>query len=114
MSDKTRTGITPPSESALDLPNLEVALLKMIEQKGLPTSSVFVPIKERGVVFNNIDAVIEKLRPEKKPESVYISKFIAAVSAGLFDAALNYLWDETINELRHRVAQYDLAYFYDI
>ena len=37
---------------------------------------------------------------------------MAAVASGLFDAALNYLWDETILELRQRVAQYDIAYFY--
>jgi hypothetical protein len=44
---------------------------------------------------------------------VYLSKFAAAVAAGLFDAALNYLWDETVFELRRRIAQYDLSYFYD-
>ena len=36
-----------------------------------------------------------------------------AVSAGLFDAALNYLWDETIGELRKRIVAYDLNYFFD-
>ena len=30
---------------------------------------------------------------------------------GLFDAALNYLWDELVSELRRRVAGFDLAYF---
>jgi hypothetical protein len=29
---------------------------------------------------------------------------IAACSVGLFDAALNYLWDELVNELPSRVA----------
>lgn len=33
--------------------------------------------------------------------------------SGLFDAALNYLWDETINEIRKPVIQYDVSYFYD-
>jgi len=26
---------------------------------------------------------------------------------------LNYLWDETIHQLRRRVANYDVSYFYD-
>jgi len=39
---------------------------------------------------------------------------IAATHAGLFDAALNYLWNETVGELRKRVVGYDLRYFYDI
>ena len=45
---------------------------------------------------------------------MYLSKFLAAVTAGLFDAALNYLWDETILQLRYRVAQYDIQYFFDV
>ena len=32
----------------------------------------------------------------------------------LFDAALNYLWDETVFQLRKRVAIYDIEYFYDV
>ena len=32
---------------------------------------------------------------------------------GLFDAALNYLWDETIQSLRDKVVKFDLDYFYD-
>ena len=42
-----------------------------------------------------------------------MSKTIAAVAVGLF-AAPNYLWDETVSELRRRVAGYDLGYFFDI
>ena len=43
-----------------------------------------------------------------------MSKFLAAVAAGLFDSALNYLWDETVLQLRYRVAQYDVQYFFDV
>lgn len=32
----------------------------------------------------------------------------------MFDAALNYLWDETVAQLRYRIAQYDIQYFFDI
>ena len=54
------------------------------------------------------------MNDEQREQSLYLSKLLAAVGAGLFDAALNYLWDETIAELRRRVARYDLAYFFDI
>ena len=50
---------------------------------------------------------------EHRRGAVYMSKFMLAVSAGLFDAALNYLWDETIGELRKRIVAYDLNYFFD-
>lgn len=37
-----------------------------------------------------------------------------AVATGLFDAALNYLWDETIKQLRIRIINGDIEYFYDV
>jgi hypothetical protein len=91
----------------------EKALLRILEKHDLPIESIFVPIDERDIVFQNIENVLKKISPERKPQSIYLSKFAAAVAAGLFDAALNYLWDETIFELRRRVAQYDLSYFFD-
>ena len=79
----------------------------------MPTANIFVPVKERETVFRNVPTVIESIPPEIRSRSIYISKFLSAVAGGLFDAALNYLWDETILELRKRVSQYDLAYFFD-
>lgn len=48
-----------------------------------------------------------------RSSSAYLSKFIAAAAVVLFDAALNYLWDETILQIRKRVMHYDLEYFFD-
>jgi hypothetical protein len=64
-------------------------------------------------VFQNSLKALSRLPEHKRETSIYISKFLAATASGLFDAALNYLWDETILELRNRVLQYDLSYFYD-
>jgi hypothetical protein len=97
----------------IELNNFETKLLDFLKEQGLPTQSVLVSVNERVTVFKNIADVLTKITDEQKPRSVYISKFIAAIASGLFDAALNYLWDETIIELRRRVAQYDLSYFYD-
>jgi hypothetical protein len=93
--------------------NFETELLNFIAQQNLPTESVFIGIDERIVVFQTITRVLDRIPAEQKPRSIYISKFIAAIAAGLFDAALNYLWDETVLELRNRVSKYDLSYFYD-
>lgn len=79
----------------------------------MPTTQVLVQVSERFKVFSNVEGVVDKIDAEQKQRSIYISKFIAASAVGLFDAALNYMWDETIYELRRRVARYDLAYFYD-
>lgn len=113
-SNEESTDLIPKPSYAVEIQNFETALLQFIESKGLPTQSVLVAVKERGIVFSNIDNVIEKIDEQGKARSIYISKFLAATASGLFDAALNYLWDETINELRRRVAQYDLSYFFDI
>jgi hypothetical protein len=91
----------------------EEALVLELQRLGLPADGICVPMAQRGIVVSNIQAVVEQVPPEQRIQSIYISKFIAAVASGLFDAALSYLWDETIAELRMRVALYDLSYFYD-
>ena len=88
--------------------------MSALDRVGLPSDGVLVEIKQRFRVFENYPNVISELTSERRGESMYLSKLLAAVGAGLFDAALNYLWDETIAELRRRVARYDLAYFFDI
>jgi len=97
----------------MQLRQFETGLLRFLSHYGLPTESIFVPMEERINVFRNIETVLTKINDKQKESSVYISKFTAATASGLFDGALNYLWDETILELRRRVAQYDLSFFYD-
>lgn len=109
----TSSNLDKQPSYSVQLQNFEVSLLDFLEQENLPTQSVLVPVTERITVFKNLTDVLTKIRDEQKPNSIYISKFIAAVASGLFDAALNYLWDETIVELRRRVCQYDISYFYD-
>lgn len=58
--------------------------------------------------------MLDKINYQLIGESYYLSKFFVAVSTGLFDAALNYLWDETIKQLRIRVINGDIKYFYDV
>lgn len=97
----------------VQLRDFEQGLLGFLGQHGLPTDAIFTAVDERLDVFNNVPRVLARIAPAHLDRSVYISRFIAAVASGLFDAALNYLWDETIFELRRRVAHYDLSYFFD-
>ncbi len=97
-----------------ELQAFETGLMGFIAQHGLPTKNVLVPVSERLKVFGNVEDVLQLLEVEHKQKSIYVSKFIAASASGLFDAALNYLWDETIFELRKRVVRYDLDYFFDL
>ncbi|MGY6499744.1 MAG: hypothetical protein ACXIVQ_02430 [Acidimicrobiales bacterium] len=101
-----------PIEAGLQ--QFEDVLTYAMEQFGLPSEGVLVSFVQRGRVLRNFEDAIDGLTIEHRARSMYLSKFMAAVGAGLFDAALNYLWDETISELRRRVAGYDLGYFFDI
>ena len=88
--------------------------LQLLDDVGLPSDNIFVSISERAVVFGNAQSLLNKMDLEAKSEAIYVSKFFAAVSVGLFDAALNYIWDETVLHLRKRIEAYDLEYFYEI
>lgn len=97
-----------------DLERFESAVRFELESRGLPSQSVFVGIEERAVMLSNVTGVLAPLTGDARGRSFYISKMIAAAAVGLFDAALNYLWDELVNELRRRVSGFDLSYFFDI
>jgi len=101
------------SSTDLRLNDFEQGFLSLLGQHGLPTDGIFVSVDERKRVFLNLEDVLARLAPEQRARAPYISRFLAAVASGLADAALNYLWNETIVELRRRVVQYDLSYFYD-
>lgn len=88
--------------------------LSVLQSVGLPTENVLSSLDERKIAIANLPFVIEKMNNELIRESYYLSKFFVAVSNGLFDAALNYLWDETIKQLRIRVINGDIKYFYDV
>ena len=89
------------------------ALIAYLGDLGLPTQNVLVPTAERQRVISNLPEVIALIDHARRGEALYLSKFIAACGAGLFDAALNFVWDETVVHLRKKVARFDLEYFYD-
>lgn len=97
-----------------EITEYDAKILELFSFAGLPTSNVLVKLPERKKVFKNIEDTLSLVEPNILKESYYLSKFLSAVSAGLFDAALNYLWDETVKQLRIRISQYDIEYFYDL
>ncbi|MFF0415602.1 hypothetical protein ACFYUY_34890 [Kitasatospora sp. NPDC004745] len=102
-------------ETALQgLLSFEALILGILAQSGLPTEGVLVGVEERNALMESTGFALKRLPVEKRGQASYISKMIIAGSVGLFDAALNYLWDETVSELRKRVVNFDLQYFYDV
>jgi hypothetical protein len=113
ISENSDSSLIVSSNYEVQLNEFEESLLKFIALHDLPTESILIPINERIRVLRNVQDAIALLKSDKKRRSIYISKFIAATASGLFDSALNYLWNETVSELRQRIADYDLPYFYD-
>lgn len=107
-------GSLVPATGQTDLERFESGVRGLLDQVGLPTEELFVGVQERKTLITNLPAVVTQLPDNVRVRSRYISKMVAASSVGLFDAALNYLWDELVSELRARIAGFDLSYFFDI
>jgi len=104
------TGSTPEKiETSIAAFNQPLA--NLLEHIGLPTENILSPIEERRKVIYALESTIEILPIEERLKSTYLSKFTVAVSVGLFDGALNFLWDETIKALRRLASSFDLQYF---
>ncbi|WP_309226927.1 hypothetical protein [Streptomyces lunaelactis] len=102
------------SAARTDLVAFEEFMLTVLDEWGLPTDNIIVSASDRQILLTNTPHVLGELNIDQLARSPYISKMIMAGAAGLFDAALSYLWDETITQLRDRVADFDVAYFFDL
>lgn len=80
---------------------------------GLPTENIIAALPERQIIENNLPAFIESLPEEVKRDARYLSKFVAGAAIGLFDASLNYVWNEVVLNLREKVVVYGLDMFFD-
>lgn len=105
----------PHGEAApADLGRVELIVREQLVRAGLPVDQVFTDVSERHTMLAGLSGVLAGLDPDTLARSHYISKMVAAAAVGLFDAALNYLWDELVNELHRRVARSDLQYFFEV
>lgn len=105
--------VQPTAVVQLGVDTFSQGLTTYLAHLNLPTGNVLVEPQERLTVMNNLPAIVQRLNPQQKSEAMYISKFIAACGAGLFDAALNFLWNETVLNLRQKVIRFDMNYFLD-
>lgn len=80
---------------------------------GLPTENIIASLPERQIIEKNLPAFIESLPTEVKRDARYLSKFVAGAAIGLFDASLNYVWNEVVINLREKVVHYGLDMFFD-
>lgn len=84
-----------------------------LESVGLPTDNIIANDQQREIISTNITKCLKNIPESQKQNARYLSKFVGASVIGLFDAALNYIWNEVVLNLRERAVLYGLDLFYD-
>jgi len=80
---------------------------------GLPTEHIIASPEERARIMLAIPEFVSSLPIDVKRDARYLSKFIAGSAVGLFDASLNYVWNEVVINLRKKAVVYGLDLFFD-
>ncbi len=84
-----------------------------LQQFDLPTDNIIASTSERSIIASNLPSFLSTLSAESKRDARYLSKFVGATSIGLFDAALNYVWNEVVLNLRKKAEIYGVDMFFD-
>lgn len=84
-----------------------------LQQFGLPVDNIIATTPERSIIAANLPVLLDSLPSSEKKDARYLSKFVGATAIGLFDAALNYVWNEVVLNLRKKACVYGLELFFD-
>jgi hypothetical protein len=103
-----------PSQIETSIGAFSQPLAELLQHIGLPTENILSPIQERRKVIYALESTLEILPIEDRAKADYLSKFTVAITVGLFDGALTFLWDETIRALGRLIISFDLQYFYNV
>src|SRR5690349_13013594 len=103
----------PEKRHPTDLAADTAVFSRYLQDFGLPIDNVIASTEERRVVSGNLPHFLESMPPEEKRSARYLSKFVGATAIGLFDAALNYIWNEVVLNIRKKAIVYGLDLFYD-
>ncbi len=117
MSEDSSQALIPIEKSReleKSISSFSPAVADFLRDVGLPTENILSPVEERRKVINELKNALEILPMEERQRAYYLTKFTVAIAVGLFDGALNYLWDETISSLRRLVSKVDLGYFFAV
>lgn len=111
---KTELAAVEAGQLVSPIGELNAQLEGYLVSVGLPVVDVVAPIGERKKVITQLSDALEILPYADRAKAHYLSRFTIAIAAGLFDGALNYLWDETVRALRLQVISFDIQYFYSV
>ena len=73
-----------------------------LQELGLPYEGILASDQERQMMGLNLPFTVGKISPDLKKDAKYLSKFVASSALGLYDAALNYLWNEVVLSFKRK------------
>ncbi|MCP9800917.1 hypothetical protein [Synechococcus sp. RedBA-s] len=88
-------------------------IVDFLQNIGLPHENIIAAQDQRQIISLNLPQLVECLPAEAKQGVRYLSKFVVGAGIGLFDYALNSVWNEVVLDLRKKAIAYSLDIFYD-
>ncbi|MCA3704845.1 MAG: hypothetical protein INF12_17640 [Methylobacterium sp.] len=106
------TKITLTTPNSLADPQAQ-RLVDFLREVGLPHENVLADPSERAIIASNLPGYLSSLPPDVKKDARYLSKFVIGAGTGLFDYALNAIWNEVVLDLRKKAVLYGIDIFFD-
>jgi hypothetical protein len=110
MTKKILVGSSPTSLPIVSLPDISPLTSSMLAQltSALGVSRDVLPTDDQiEHAWLQIPRLIKRIPPALRDERIV--KMCVAIASGLFDAAINYVWNASIVELREKVRRFGIA-----
>ncbi|WP_372014325.1 hypothetical protein [Tistrella mobilis] len=88
-------------------------LVELLRDAGLPHDNIMADQSQRSIIASNLPNYLQSLPADVKRDARYLSKFVIGAGFGLFDYALNAIWNEVVIDLRKKASLYGLDIFFD-
>lgn len=85
----------------------------MLNDLGLPSENIIASVDERENIMKMLPQLMNSIPESQKRDATYLSRFVAGAVIGLFDASLNYVWNEVVISLRQKIIYFGIDTFFD-
>ena len=85
----------------------------MLNDLGLPSENIIASVDERENIMKMLPQLMNSIPESQKRDAIYLSRFVAGAAIGLFDASLNYVWNEVVISLRQKIIYFGIDTFFD-
>ena len=85
----------------------------MLTHLGLPSENIIASVDERENIIGMLPQLMDSIPENQKRDATYLSRFVAGAVIGLFDASLNYVWNEVVISLRKKIIYFGIDTFFD-